>query len=49
MRRRLNGKPGKTYGERNKKYREEGPISEEMNAKRFKGRKATRNMTDKLI
>ena len=48
MRRRLNGKPGKVYGERNKEYREEGKISQEMNQKRFKGRQRKRTLTDNL-
>ena len=37
MRRRLNGKEGKSYGERNREYRDEGGrISETMNAARKK-------------
>ena len=47
MRRRLNGKPGKVYGERNREYREEGRVSQEMNPSRFK-RKPKRNLTDNL-
>ena len=37
MRRRLNGKEGKTYGERNREYRDAGGrVSERMNPARKK-------------
>ena len=47
MRRRLNGKVGKKYGERNKEYREGDKISEQMNPARG-SRKRSRNLTDGL-
>ena len=48
MRRRLNGKPGKTYGERNKEYRDAGRMSTEMNPKRSLKRSGKRTLTDNL-
>ena len=48
MRRRLNGKAGKNYGERNREYREGTRVSMEMNPARGGGRRRKKTMTDNL-